>query len=416
MTPFDMTEKPVKQNGLLMPFLWTVSYVLTRKSGLKQIEKIHLENCKPPYLVLATHQGFLDYFIAPRALFPYRANYVSDIEGFANYGKFLYRQGGCIAKRRYVPDITVMNHIRYALHTLRQSIVIFPESRHCAAGITSTLPENLGKLAKLLNVPVVILKANGCYLANPFWDESHTRPTKLTANLRLLHTPDELQNLSAEQIQQEIAQALQYDEYQYQEEQKIRIRSPHRAEGLHLPLYQCLSCGREGTMQSKGVRLFCARCGVQWELNEAGLLSSGQSGGTCIPEWYNWERMQTEKQISSHGYELDIPVSVQALPNEHGFVRLGTGRLHYNRDGFLLSLDHVLPGLHDKFPLRIPGKFLPSCQTEYNYQGQGKSIVLSTQNCCYYIYSKDPAFLVTKLEFAVEINYKMNKNNLNSLI
>ncbi|MDE5753238.1 MAG: hypothetical protein K2H89_01640, partial [Oscillospiraceae bacterium] len=319
------------------------------------------------------------------------------------------RQGGCIAKRRYVPDITVMNHIRYSLFTLRQSVVLFPESRHCDAGITSTLPDHLGKLVKLLNVPVVILKANGSYLANPFWDESHTRHTKLTASLRLLHTPEELQNLSVQTLQEGIEQALQYDEYQYQEEQKIRIRSPRRAEGLHLPLYQCLSCGTEGNMHSQGTKLSCSHCKTQWELNESGMLISRQSSAISIPDWYRWERSQTEKQISSHGYELDIPVSVQALPNEHGFVDLGAGRLHYDPDGFLLSLEHVHPGLYDQFPLYIPTKYISSCQTEYNYRNQGKCIVLSTQNCCYYIYSEHPDFLVTKLEFAAEINYKNNK-------
>ncbi|MDE5755302.1 MAG: hypothetical protein K2H89_12310, partial [Oscillospiraceae bacterium] len=74
-----MSEKPVKQNIFFMPILWVASYYMTLKSGLTHVEKINLENCKPPYLVLATHQGFSDYFIAPRALFPHRANYVSDV-------------------------------------------------------------------------------------------------------------------------------------------------------------------------------------------------------------------------------------------------------------------------------------------------------------------------------------------------
>ena len=48
---------------------------------------------KPPYLVLSTHQGFSDYYIAPLALFPHRANYVSDMEGFAAFERdWLYRK------------------------------------------------------------------------------------------------------------------------------------------------------------------------------------------------------------------------------------------------------------------------------------------------------------------------------------
>ncbi len=36
-----------------------------------------------------------------------------------------------------------------------------------------------------------------------------------------------------------------------------------------------------------------------------------------------------------------------------------------------------------------------------------KCIVLSTGNCCYYVYSKDRSFIVTELEFAVEAYAKL---------
>ena len=162
LTPFAMEEPPVRQHPLLMPLLWGASWVLTARFGM-QLERSGMQGLKPPFLVLATHQGFLDYFITPRVLFPLRANYVSDMEGFANYGKWLYRHGGCIGKRRYTPDVSVMNNIRYALFRLRQPVVLFPESRHSDAGITAALPQNLGRLVKVLGVPVVILAAHGVY-------------------------------------------------------------------------------------------------------------------------------------------------------------------------------------------------------------------------------------------------------------
>lgn len=98
MTPFDMTEKPVKQLLPLAWLLWGASYILTTRFKLKP-ERIGMKGLKGPFLVLSTHQGFSDYFIAPRMLFPRRANYVSDMEGFANYGKLLYKHGGCIGNR-----------------------------------------------------------------------------------------------------------------------------------------------------------------------------------------------------------------------------------------------------------------------------------------------------------------------------
>ena len=410
MTPFDMKEKPVKQFLPLVWLLWGASFFITGRH--LSIEKIGMDGVKPPFLVLSTHQGFSDYYIAPRMLFPRRANYISDMEGFAAYGKWLYRHGGCIGKRRYVPDISVISNIKYALYKLKQPVVIFPESRHSDAGITSTLPDNLGGLVKYLNVPLVILSAHGSYLANPFWDEERTRKTQMSARLEKVYSVEEINSLSAEEIQKTIEQKLTYDEYRWQLENKIEIDFEGRAEGLHKPLYKCIKCGKEGMMNSEGSHLACSACGNRWEMNTLGYLEEENTLKRIhIPDWYNWERSIVREEIEQNKYEgIDVLVEIEALPNEKGFVNLGSGRLKHSQSGYILTIDdtenETVKLLNDKFPLSFSSKCLQSVQTEYNYRKKGKCIVLSTRDCCYYIYSSDPKFIVTKLEFATEIFYE----------
>ena len=414
MTPFDLRERPVRQFLPISMLLWTVSYISTGGPKMK-IRKIRMRGLKGPYLVLATHQGPMDYYIVPRLLFPRRANYVSDMEGFANYGKWLYRHGGCIGKRRYTPSVEALLNMKYVLEELREPLVIFPESRHCDAGVTSQFPDNLGALAKYLKVPVVTVTAHGGYLSNPFWDESRTRKVPLSATIEQIFTAEELENASANEVQAAIAARLQYDEYEWQRKNKIRISEPWRAEGLHLPLYQCPKCRTEGRMQSYRNGIFCESCGVYWEMDEFGSLTDHSDSRTVrIPDWYRWERRNVRRQLTANKYQgIDVPVRVEALPNEKGFVELGNGRLRHDAEGYTLSLDDMerasVRALRDVFPLRIPNSRLESTQTEYNYHGKGKCIVLSTANCCYYVYSDAPEFLVTKLEFAVEESHKSRK-------
>ncbi len=416
MTPFDMNDKPVKQFLPLAWLLWGASYIMTARFGMK-VERIGMKGLKGPFLVISTHQGFSDYFIAPRMLFPRRANYVSDMEGFANYGKWLYKQGGCIGKRRYVPDMAVVKNIRYALYKLKQPVVIFPESRHCDAGVTSNLPNNLGKLVKSLKVPLVMLTAHGSYLASPFWDEAHTRKTSMSAKLELVYNEEQISKLSVAEIQKTIEEKLAYDEYKWQLDNRIEIDYPKCAEGLHKPLYKCMKCGAEGNMTSKGTSLKCKNCNSVWNMNKYGQLEPEAFSTKLIhiPDWYNWERQQVKEAIIAGNYTgIDVPVTVEALPNEKGFVKLGTGRLVHNMTGYMLTLDDMQSEagkkIIDTFPLAIPNKLLESTQTEYDYRGKGKGIVLSTKDCCYYIYSDAPEFIVTKLEFAVEEINKFQRN------
>lgn len=405
MTPFDMNQKPIRQNPFFMPVLWLGTWVMTRKFHLK-IQRKNMKGVKPPYLVLSTHQGFSDYYIAPLVLFPHRANYVSDMEGFAGFGKWLYRNGGCIGKRRYVPDVAVMKNIKYSLFEHKQIVVIYPESRHCNVGTTSQIPDNMGRLAKHLGVPLVILSAHGSYLANPFWDEEHTRKTKMEATLELVYSAEELKRLPAEVIQRTVEEKLSYDEYRWQSTQKIVIKDQKRAEGLHKPLYQCLECCEQGCMASKGSILYCTECGSRWKMDEYGRLIDKHGQQIHIPDWYEWERQQVIQEIDDGTYGLDIEVQVEALPNEYGFVKLGTGRLTHDEEKYVLTLDGTFENpKQDAFPLVIYNRNLESTQTEYNYRKKGKCIVLSTKDCSYYVYSHEPEFCVTKLQFAVEYIY-----------
>lgn len=442
MTPFDMKVPPVRQNPILVALLWAASWVMTRKFHLR-MDKKNLEGIKPPYLVLSTHQGFSDYYLAPLALFPHRANYVSDMEGFAAYGLWLYRAGGCIGKRRYVPDLSVIRNIKYSLFTLHQSVVLFPESRHSNVGTTSQIPDNMGRLVKYLGVPLVMLRAHGSYLANPFWDEEHTRKTRMEVTLEGIYTADEVRRLPAAEIQKTIEEHMVYNEYEWQAQQGIAMDDAKRAEGLHKPLYQCITCGTQGRMTSRGTELCCEQCSDSWKMDTYGRLINTYGKRLQIPDWYEWERQQVIREIKDGRYGLDIPVRIEALPNEKGFIKLGTGRLTHDAEKYVLTFDsaeevtELLPKLQDapkadgeqgrngrvksngeetgRQDIEIGehtdrlvwyNRNLESTQTEYNYRGRGKCIVLSTQDCCYYIYSDAPEFCVTKLMFAVEAIHK----------
>jgi len=445
MTPFDMGKPPKKQNPLLLPIIWAGSFVMTRQFGLK-IHKKNMKGLKPPFLVFSTHQGFSDYYIAPLALFPHRANYVSDMEGFAAFGEWLYRSIGCIGKRRYVPDIRVVQNIGRALDK-GQSVVIFPESRHSNVGTTAYLPDNLGRLAKLFQVPVVTLSVHGSYLANPFWDEEHTRKVPMEATLECICTKEELTQISEETLQQRIAERLQYDEYAWQQEKKIKITSRWGVEGMEKVLYQCNLCGLGYGMYSMGSKLICDICNSEWMLMDDGQLmfmnetkkipDEAYDKGVnpikktekrfargdlfSIPEWYEWQRDAVKKELQRReeekrirlsedvcegaampeAYEEDIRkynVCVEALPNAKGFVPLGEGQLILNEKGFRLILkDEEMFFAHAT---------RESVQTECNYRGRGSCIVLSDKNCCYYIYSEDKKFSPTELQFFGEALYR----------
>jgi len=397
MTPYNMASLPKRQNPLLLPLIWAACFIMTRKGKLK-IKRIGMKGLKPPYLVLSEHQGFTDYYITPLALFPHRATYVSDVEGFAAFGKWLYSAIGCIPTRRFVPDISLIKSIRHVVKKNKDIIVVYPEARHSNVGTNSYLPPSVGKLVRFLNIPVVILKEHGSYLDSPIWDESHRRGAPLSATLELVLSSEEIKTHSADEITKLLNEKFQYDEYRWQFENRICISYPNRAEGLHKILYLCPKCNSEYTIISDGNWLVCTNCKKQWKMNEYGRLhaESGNTEFSHIPDWYAFEREHIARQIENRQYKLDIEVNIEALPNEKGFVSLGKGRLSHCDEGFRLNIPETGKELF------FSSEVLTSVHNEYDYKGRGDGLVLSKNDCCYYLYPLDSEVNVTKIQLAAE--------------
>ena len=137
-TPFDRRREPPKQNLLIMPLLWLWCWLMTR-SGRLRIHKTDMEGIKLPFLVLATHHAFMDFYVTPLCLFPHRANYVSELEGFEHYGEWPYRQIGCLGTRKFVNDLALVRNIRRCMER-RGILVLYPEARYANVGTSSQLP------------------------------------------------------------------------------------------------------------------------------------------------------------------------------------------------------------------------------------------------------------------------------------
>lgn len=402
--PFDRYIEPPRQNRFLMPLIWSVSWLLTRGKALK-IHRKHMEGLKPPFLVLATHMSFMDFYVTPLALFPYRANYVSELEGFENYGEWLYRQVGCLGTRKFVTDIALVKNIKRVVDR-GDILVLYPEARYANVGTSSKLTQSVGKLAKYLNVPLVTINMKGNYLQSPIWNLKKRKTPKLEATVTQLFTAEEIRKTTIEEINEKTEKALYYDEYEWQYEKGFKINSPWRAEGLEHVLYKCQCCNTEFKMRAKGAGLSCESCGASFYMTELGKIEGSNSNAlfSHIPHWYEWQREQVIKQIENKKYNLNASVRVESLPNAKNFIKLGKGRLVHNSTGFYLEFqnyENVSTTIH------FPAYETSSVHTEYNYRGRGQCIALSTPNNTYFIYSDYIYFNVTKIQFAAEYFYTL---------
>ncbi|MBQ7591680.1 MAG: hypothetical protein IJU46_04030 [Clostridia bacterium] len=401
---FDMNRQPVKCRWFLKPLAWAIALpgVLAHRT---KITKTGTDGLRPPYLLLCNHNAFFDMKVSAMATFPRFGNYVVAIDGFIGR-EGLLRNLGCICKRKFTSDIRL---IRRLVHVVRNGgiPVIYPEARYSLCGTPAPLPESLGKVARMLGVPVVTLICHGHHINHPFWNTRRERGVAPTeAEMKLIITAEELKTLSADEVNDRIVAEFSYDDFSWQEEKRIKVKDPQRAVGLEKILYKCPHCEEEYGMYSEGAVLGCRGCGRKWYMDEYGRLSAedGKTEYPHIPDWYEWERECVRREVAEGRYSTgDMPVTVESLPGARGFIPIGSGTMRHDMNGFSVSVTDS-DGVTRTMEKKVPSLY--SCHIEYEYLFKhGDCVDLNTLDDTWYIYPHSCGFSVTKMALATEELY-----------
>ena len=374
-----------------------------------KVEKFNMEGLKPPYLLLSNHMSFVDFELVSLGTYPQRVNNVVNIDGFYMRA-WLLEWIGAICTRKFTTDLHLIKSIKKVIER-GDVLCMYPEARYSPDGTTAYLPESLGALVKMLNVPVVVVTHHGNYLHSPFWNFRKKRKVPLYTTFNKIWDPEDYASLSIDEINDGLKKAFEYDDYKYQKENGILITEPYRAEGLHKILYQCPHCKTESKMASEGAALYCTECGKRWYQNEDGSLTAkdGETEFSHIPDWFDWEREQVREQVRNGTYHFEDEVEVYSLPRCYKYEPLGFAKLtHTIEDGFILEghyrgQDYKI----HRMPLQTN-----SLHIEYDFlRIKPFGLVdISTENDSFYCYTTKPD-VITKLAFATEEIYQLALEN-----
>ena len=405
--PYDTTKPPIRQPLIFTCILGIGSRVLMLGKRYK-IEKRNMDGLKPPYILLCSHNYFVDFYLQFIATFPHRSNTIATIDGYYRR-PFLMEWLGCMCKRKFTTDVSMVRSVRKVLKDYGDILVMYPEARYSPIGTTAILPDSLAKLVKLNKVPVVCLVHHGNHLMTPFWNFRKPRKVPLHSTMTQVLTAEEVKEKSVDEIAAILRQAMDYDDYRYQKENNIRITEPHRAEGLHKVLYQCPHCLTESKMTSEGSRLTCGACGKAWELEETGSLRAveGETEFSHIPDWFEWERSQVRRQLEEGTYSFEDDVEVYSLVEPWRFRKLGMAKFTHDPENGM-----VVKGRYNDRDYQIVrpplGMYGVHIEYDYCYLRPEDCIDVSTDDDSLYCYPVKQN-VVTKLSFAVEEIYKMKK-------
>ena len=405
--PKKKHRKPIKPNILFRTLLKLVSLpdiIATRfkcnKIGMERLGK------KEPAFFLMNHSCFLDLEIVPTVLFPRPFNIVATTDAFI--GKvWLMRQIGCISTNKFVTEMSLIRDMNYAVKTLKSSVVMFPEAGYGFDGRSVPLPDTLGKMVKMLGAPLCTIITHGAYHRDPLYNNLQKRKVKVTADVKYLLSAEEINEKSAEEIQEIILKEFSFDNFSWQKENKIKISEPFRADYLNRLLYKCPACGAEGRLVGRGTHISCPDCGKSYLLDEYGTLraTDGKTEFSHIPDWFDWQRECVRREIEEGKYSVDLPVEIMMTLTDYKFYGVGEGRLRHGIDGF------VLDGCEGQLHYEHKPLCSHTINSDFYFYQIGDVISFGNSEHLFYCFPKTEGDIVCKVRLAAEEIYKIRRHD-----
>ncbi len=239
---------------------------------------------KGPYILLANHTHnmdpvFIQYFW-PRII----CYVVNDTAWKMKLLAKILDSVGFIPIRKMTTD---SQSVRGILKNIKKNriIGIFPEGRRSWDGRTLEIIPSTSNLIKKLKLPVVTVAIRGAMMSLPRWAYKPRRgEVRLFPKVAL--TPEQIESMSADEIQAVIEKELSHNETDYlTAHPDLKFRSKTPAECLELFAYVCPDCKALAKMRSEGDRLFCQVCGATYTFQRnATLFKASENKRYSLPE------------------------------------------------------------------------------------------------------------------------------------
>ncbi|MCF0238413.1 MAG: 1-acyl-sn-glycerol-3-phosphate acyltransferase, partial [Sphaerochaetaceae bacterium] len=298
-----------------------------------------------PALVLSNHASNHDWKFILSACIPERVTFMATYHWFTfKFLGFFLKVARAIPKYQFATDLESMKKVRHIVQKEKGVVFIAPEGTVYSSGHLGEISPVIAKMIRFLKVPVYAIKIEGAGLGNAKWSKK-THKGKVAIERKLLLTQEESVSLSSEEIMGRLIDALNYNEFDFQKKNNIRILGNNKAEGFETMFYKCPICGNEFTISSKGNIISCSHCHssatikedftFKWNINNKHK-PLWEKEFENYSQWYDWQYEKMYEEVSQPHFCLKAPVEY-GIDEEgvNNYVKVGKGTMILDHTGWL---------------------------------------------------------------------------------
>lgn len=380
-------------NKFLCFTLELLSKIIAKVFGAKFIKSKSFKKAlkEGPVVVVSNHVSDFDFIYFSSAMAFHKLNFMvaENMKFVSPFFAKAINSYNAISKRQYCADVKSIKGVKSCLDD-NINVLICPEGKESSDGATGVIPDSISRLLQWLKYPVCSINIKGGSLKKPKWGKTRRKgPVRIYCDT--LFSKEDIKSLSKEDIYKKLRVALDNNDHLWQQENKIKSKDEHLAEGLHNLLYKCPKCGKEFVMSSNLNELKCDSCGLTLTYTEEGALipNVDLKGFERIDLWYNWERDVVAKEVEDKNFTMSDNVTLLMENDESngyktvskGVITLTYDSISYkaNEDGEFSSVVFPLKEM-DTICFR-PGKLVEFYDEKHVYKFEFIDRLAATKYC-----------------------------------
>ncbi len=268
---------------------------------------------------------------------------------------------GAIPKYLYGQDTL---SVRKMLRVIQrgESLLLYPEGIQSTSGSTQPINPATIKLLKKCGLPVVLCSSQGAYLTRPRYS-SVIRHGQINYHYQLLFTPQELAELSENQIYDKLLKNFRYNDFDFNQQFHIAYHGKvPNITGLNNIIFRCPICEHDFCFQVEHDTMTCTHCGLAVTMDAYYQLHANETSFkfTNINQWYQWQRQTVHRSVNQNDFTYTLPVQIgdinlRTLAAHPDIIGTGTLTLThehliykgtYHNQNTTLTFDlHLIPSL-----------------------------------------------------------------------
>ncbi len=343
-----MKKNPYKINPFLRLLVKVWMFFFTRYFRITADITSEISNLNQPYLLLSNHCGRYDPFILN--------HYLKKAPNFVSSDAILrdkvigtiFKMFGAMGIKKGTRDSAIIREMAKVVQS-GGALALFPEATRTWTGETNNFDISIVKLIRLLKVPIITAVMRGSYFFDPRWGKK-IRRSAMHIEFKMAFKPEDLKNLTDEQIFETLKRNLYHNDIAYQRQRLVEIESETRAENIEFICYQCPACLQYDGFNSSGNDFTCRSCANVFTVDNFGFI--GSKTDFVLPfdntfDWLNWQgnnfAQLVKKQILNHTNDVLFTSERMRMECAVGYEDmqiLGEGRLEFYADKLVLVLDN----------------------------------------------------------------------------